>query len=462
VRFDVNVTEQTIRYGADARRTEPYDVVIVGGGSAGVAAAIAAGREGARVLLVERYGSLGGTSTDALVGPFMTSYDSEGQRPVVGGIFTELVDRMVAIGGAISPDGIGAGTEFASFIELGHSNVTPFNADALRLVAAEMVLDAGVELLLHSDFIDVVKLGDRVDTVIVRLKQGFVAVPAGFVIDCSADGDVAHRAGAAFTLGRGDGHMQPATMFFRIGNVDDEGVHAWIRNRRETHPGERLFQSIVEAAIERGEFRIPRQYINIYQEPEPGVYRVNVTRILGVDGTRSEDLTRAEVEGRKQVFELLQFFRKYCPGLENATLLSVASRIGIRETRHIHGDYVLTGDDVIEGRRFPDAVARYAYPVDIHDVAGSRGRLEAIKNDYYEIPAGCLRVKGMPNLLVAGRCLSADHVAHGSVRVIPACYATGQAAGTLAALAAKQRVEDVRAVDPGVLQGVLKERGAIV
>ena len=458
----MNVTEQTIRYGADARCTEPYDAVVVGGGSAGVAAAVAAGRQGARVLLVERSGSLGGTSTDALVGPFMTSYDSDGVNPVVGGIFTELVERMVAIGGAISPDGIGAGTEYASFIDLGHSNVTPFNADALRLVAAEMVLEAGVELLLHSDFVDVVKSGDRIDTVILRLKQGFVAVPAACVIDCSADGDVAFRAGAEFTLGRGDGRMQPATMFFRIGNVDDARVQAWIRDRRQAYPEERLFQSIVEAARERGEFQIPRQYINIYQEPEPGVYRVNVTRILGVDGTKSEDLTRAEIEGRKQVFELLGFFRKHCPGLEDATLLGVAARIGIRETRHILGDYVLTGDDVINGRRFPDAVARYAYPVDIHDVEGTRGRLEAIRNDYYEVPVGCLRVKGMPNLLVAGRCLSADHVAHGSVRVIPACYATGQAAGTLAALAAQQSAEDVRDVDAAVLRDVLKERGAIL
>jgi hypothetical protein len=452
----------TYRFVKELDVLPPCDVLVIGGGSAGIAAATAAGRAGARVRLVERYGTLGGTSTGALVGPFMTSYDADGNEPVVAGIFREVVARMEQIGGAVSPDDVGHETVFASFIGLGHSHVTPFNADALKLVAAAMVQEAGVELLLHTDFIETVVEEGRIVGAVVKRKQDMVLAPARFVIDCSADGDVAAASGADFTLGRGDGHMQPASMFFRIGNVDDEAVAQWIAERRQDHPAERLFESLVQAAKSRGEFDLPREYINMYREPQPGTYRINVTRMLGVDGTKSEDLTRAEIEGRKQVFALMRFFREHCPGLEDATLLEVAARVGIRETRHVLGDYVLTGDDVLAGRRFEDAVARYAYPVDIHDVTGTRGRLEAVANDYYDIPAGCLRVRGFRNLLVAGRCLSADHVAHGSVRVIPACYATGEAAGTLAAMATAAGFDDTRSVPTGDLQRTLRANGVLV
>lgn len=442
---------------------EPYDVVVVGGGSAGIAAAIAAARNGARTLLVERYGSLGGTATVGLVGPFMTSHDSKGEEPVVRGIFRELVERMVAIGGAVHPDATDAGSAYVAFIKRGHSNATPFRAEALRLVAAEMVLEAGVELLFHTDFIDVVKSDEsKVSMVIIRRKQGFAAVPCRYVIDCSADGDVAVAAGAEYVLGRGDGHMQPATLFFKIGNVDDARVEAWMEEHRKIHGEERLFECIVREARERGEFDIPRKAISLYREPAPGEYRVNVTRIHGIDGTKSEDLTRAEIEGLRQVHKLMNFMRKNCPGLENAVLMEVATRVGIRETRHIVGDYMLTGSDVVEGRRFPDAIARYAYPIDIHDVTGLNTKIVTVQGDFYEVPVRCLQVKGLKNALVAGRCISADHEAHGSVRVIPACYATGQAAGTLAALASQRELDDSRDVDVELLRGTLREQGAFI
>jgi hypothetical protein len=441
---------------------DEVDVVVVGGGSAGIAAAVSAARNGARTLLVERYGFLGGTSTGALVGPFMTSYDTKGEQPVVEGVFAELVRRMEKIGGAIDPGTIEGPGVFNAFISLGHSHITPFQADALKVVAADMLVEAGAEVLLHTDFIDVMHEEGKVHHLVIRRKQGMAGVPCKFVIDCSADGDVAAQAGAEFILGRGDGHMQPATMFFKIGNVDDERVEAWVEEHRKIHGEERLFQCIIQDAREKGEFSVPREWINIYREPRPGEYRVNVSRVLGVDGTKSEDLTRAEIEGRRQVLQLVAFMRKRCPGLENAIIMETASRIGIRETRHIVGDYLLTGEDVQEGRSFEDAIARYSYPIDIHDPTGTRTRLEGIKGDYYQIPVGTLRVKGFENLLVAGRCLSADHIAHASVRVIPACYATGEAAGALAALAVQQGVPDARQVSTEKLQKVLRDQGAVI
>jgi hypothetical protein len=451
-----------IDFRAQVPVSQEYDVVVVGGGSAGIAASVSAARNGAQTLLVERNGCLGGTSTVGLVGPFMTSYDAQSRNPVVGGVFAEVVRHMVEMGGAIDPATIPESTVYSSFIREGHGHVTPFQAEALKAVADGLVASSAVEVLFHTDCIAATREGNAIKNVVLRRKQGLIAVPCKYAIDCSGDGDLAVLSGAEFVLGRGDGKMQPASTFFRIGNVDDEKLEAWVRQHRRVHGEERLFECLVMEAVKNGEFTVPRRWINIYREPQPGDYRVNVTRVIGVDGTKSEDLTRGEMEGRQQVLEVMRFMRNHCPGLENARILQVADTLGIRETRHIAGDYVLTGDDVLEGRHFPDAIARYAYVVDIHDPTGAGGRNQAIKGDYYEIPVRCLLVKGLINLLVAGRCVSADHVANSSLRVIPACYATGEAAGTLAALAARQGHSNMRGVAVEDLQSTLRRRGAIV
>jgi hypothetical protein len=473
---------------------EDADVLVIGGGSAGIAAATAAARNGARTTLVEKYGFLGGTSTAGMVGPFMTAYSADGTEPVIGGIFQELVDRMVALGGAIDPSQTKAGEKWAAFIKLGHANVTPFHPDALKVAAMEMVTEAGVKLRLHTAFVDALREEEgggkrgkeeessrftfhvsRITGVVVLTKSGLGVITAKVVIDCSADADVSAKADVPLTKGReSDGKMMPATMFFRIGNVDDEKVEAWVREHERIHPGERLYECVVREAREKGEFPIPREWINIYREPEPGVWRVNCTRLLDVDGTNPDDLTRAEVEGRRQVMALFQFMRERCAGLENIRLLDIASQIGIRETRRIVGEYVLTAEDVLQGRRFDDAIARCSYPIDIHDPQGTRGKLIGMGGEdkphhtvtrdappYYEIPYRCLVPLKVDNLLVAGRCLSATHEAAASARVIPPVYAMGQAAGTAAAMCAKENIAP-RQIDGRWLREVLREQGAIV
>lgn len=452
----------TYRFQRALPMSRETDVLVIGGGPAGIGAAVAAARTGARTLLVERYGFLGGNATASLVGPFMTSFSNDGKRQIIGGVFDELVRRMEELGGAIHPQKVRGGTAESGYIAFGHDHVTPFDPEVLKVVAADMVVEAGGALLLHTSFVDPVMEDGAVHGAIVHNKAGLQVVRAAQVVDCSADADVAYRAGAPTTKGReSDGKMQPMTMFFIIEDVDDAAVDAYVA----AHPEDegKLFHSLVEAAKARGAFPIPRDKIGIYRTPEAGVWRVNTTRLLGLDGTHPDDLTRAEIEGRKQVFALLQFMRASCPGLDQVKLREIAAQIGVRETRRIIGEYVLTAEDLASGRRFEDVIALAGYPVDIHPVDGSGSglRTDLATADVYEVPYRSLVPLQVEDLLVAGRCLSATHEAAGAVRVMPPCFAMGQAAGTAAALAA-ERGRSPRRLDVLELQAELRKQGAIL
>lgn len=432
---------RSVGYTREVPVRRECDVLVVGGGPAGIGAAVAAARTGARTVLVERYGFLGGAATASLVGPFMTSFSADGRTQIVRGVFDELVRRMEQMGGAIHPSKVPAGVAKSAYMKHGHIGVTPFDPEALKLVSAELCLEAGVELMLHTVFIDPVMEGNVLRGAILHHKGGLEAALARTTVDCSADADVAARAGVPCKKGRdADGLTQPMTMFCRVANVNRERVDAYFRAHPEEIEQRMAFSSCIRAAQAAGDYTIPRERLSLYESPQEGVWRVNVSRILGVDGTRVEDLTRAEIEGRRQVVEILAFLRKYVPGFEQATLIDTAAQVGVRETRRIEGEYTLTQEDLVTGRDFEDAIAYAAYPIDVHDPRGSGGGVSnrGETANAYQIPYRCLVPRGVEQLLVAGRCVSATHEALGAIRVMPAAFAMGEAAGTAAALASRE------------------------
>jgi hypothetical protein len=435
------------------------EAIVVGGGPAGIAAAIASARNGARTFLIEQYGFLGGMATAGLVGPFMTSFGIDGQDPIIEGIFRELVDRMIALGAAIDPADVKGFSAYGGYHAYGHERVTPFDPEALKYVAQEMTLEAGVELKLHRFFVDSIVQESKITAIVVASKSVLEAFEAEIVIDTTGDGDVAARAGAPYEKGRPeDGLLQPVSLFFRVGNVDDEAVQGYM----DEHPKDESFRSIVREAKQQGEFSHSKDWFTMFRLPRAGEWWANVSRVHGVDATDAEQLSQAEVEGHRQVLYLVDFMRKRLPGFRDCYLIDSGTQIGVRETRRIMGDYVLTAEDVFEARQFEDAIARVSFPIDIHDVKGGGGFFEGPREGpYYTVPYRCLVPQGIENLLVAGRCISATHEAHGSLRVMPPCFATGQAAGTAAALALETKTPP-RQVDVGLLRASLTEQGALV
>lgn len=433
------------------------DVVVVGSGPSGLSAAISAARHGARTLLIERFGYVGGNLTAGLVGPCMTSYSLDGSTQLIRGVFEELVLRMEADGQAIHPSKVPANSPYCGYITYGHDKVTPFEPVGVKVTGLAMLREAGVELLLHTTVIAPRTDGDKVTGLFIASKSGIEAIDATVVVDCSADADVVAGAGGATVYGRDqDGLAQPMTLFCRVTGVDDAAVDAYVTDAKEFRP----FKSIVDEGRRSGEYTIPRMGIGLYKTLQPGVWRLNTTRILGVSGVDVADLTRAEIEGRRQVQELVEFLRRRVPGFSQATLLDTAATIGVRESRRIVGSYTLTLADLESGRHFEDVIGTCGYPVDIHSPTDEGGRLEDDPTaNVYEMPYGILVPQRLDGVLVAGRSVSATHEALAAIRVMPPSFAMGQAAGTAAALAVADGVEP-RAIDVAALQEQLLDDGA--
>lgn len=445
-----------------------FDVLVAGGGVAGVTAAVAAARDGARTLIVERHNSLGGTMAAALVGPMMTFHDQLG-RQAIGGLAQEVVDRLITLGA--SPGHISDTSGYTS-------TITPFDNEYLKLVAQRMVLEAGAEILFQTYITDAIVEDNSVAGIVVENKGGRQLLQARVVIDATGDADVAARAGAEYMLGRPEDHLtQPASLMFRVIGVDlarlKAHAHAHPEDYRlgpqgpagyDTEPLIAVcgFSRALHDAQSRGELRLERDAVLFFSTNWPDQATINMSRVTRINPLDPWALSRAEVSAREQVFEILSFLRQHVPGMESIRLMDTGAHIGVRESRRIVGEYVLTGEDCVQARQFPDAILRNAYPVDIHQPDGSGGTdLFLPPGETYTIPYRCLVPVQVNGLLATGRCISTDHVAHASTRTSPTCMALGQAAGTAAALAVRLSVQP-RQVPVNALQDALFRAGAIL
>jgi hypothetical protein len=392
-----------------------YDVVVVGSGSAGSSAAITAARTGARTLLVDRLGFMGGTST-AVLDTFYAFYTpGAAPRRVVGGIGWEVVERLTTDGVAFErPNTYGAGT-----------GVT-YDQEALKLVWERLAETAAVDLLLHTWATGVTVRDGRTTAIRIWNKGGERTIGAGAIVDASGDADICAMAGVGYDDARNTERIQSLSTLFRLANVDIE--------RAATVAKAELWALMRDAAA-TGTHRLPRLEGSWHRTPSPGVVMVHMTRIPNVDATDPIALTRAEVEGRRQVAEYHRFLRDRVPGFERSVVVGTSPSIGVRESRRVHGDYRLTRDDVLSARRSDDEIALCGAPIEDHGPGGDTDWQYVADAGVYGIPYRTLLPAGVEGLLVAGRCFSATHDAHASARSMATCMAMGQAAGTAAALA---------------------------
>jgi len=396
------------------------DVVVVGAGSAGVTAAIAAARNGAKTVLVERFGFIGGTSTQVLDTFYGFYTPGSVAYKVVGGIPDDVVTRLKSFGAAFErPNTYGAGT-----------GVT-YDPMVLRIVWETLALEAGVTLLYHSFCTDVTMDGQQITGVIVDGKCGLMRISARVVIDCTGDADVCFRAGAPYERAGDIDPGQTLTTTFRMINVDVPRAKAF---------GKKAMWAKMEEAATTGQYDLPRKEGSWHETTQQGVIHTIMTRIADVDATDPVALTAAEIEGRRQALAYSRFLRDYVPGYEKAELSWLSAPIGVRETRRVYGQYRLTRDDCLSARKFEDAVGACGAPIEDHHAGADIAWVYLPDGMTYDIPYRSLLPKEVNGLLVAGRCFSATHDAHASCRSMAQTMAMGQAVGTASALSVQGNV----------------------
>lgn len=400
-----------------------YDVIVAGSGPSGFAAAVTAARNGAKTLIIEAQSSVGGISTSGLMSHFTGRVDSR--------LYSEILER----------------SHKQDFFKCDYK--VRIDPELLKKTYLEMLQATGVDILLYTLVCDVIKNGDRVCGVITENKNGRRAYLADVLIDGTGDGDLACRAGAEYFKGReSDGKMQPATLMFKVGGVD--------MSRAVFPPS---FETTVET--DKGELQAlakkllpyPAGHVLLYASTIPGIVTCNMTNCTEIDGTKAEDLTRAEIVCRSQMEPITEFLREYVPGYENCYIISAASLIGIRETRHFVGLKQLSEKDIIDARQFEDRVVRGAwFNFDVHNISGAGLDETGVQKYFkqqsgYTIPYGCMVPVKIDGLLLTGRNISGTHMAHSSFRAMPICVGIGEACGAAAAIAVKKNI-NLRNVAP--------------
>lgn len=429
----------TETYSRQLTKLWDADVVVVGSGTAGSCAAIAAARNGAKTVLAERFGFLGGTSTQVLDTFYGFYTPGTAAYKVVGGVPDDVVAALNGYRAAFErPNSFGAGTGIT------------YDPTILKIVWETLALEAGVQILFHSFCTDVVMQGGRMAGVILDGKRGLLKINARVVVDCSGDADVCHWAGAPYERA---GDIDPAQTFtttFRMVNVDTARAQAF---------GKKAMWQKMDEAANSGAYQLPRREGSWHITTQAGVIHTIMTRVADLDGTDPVALTAAEIEGRRQALEYGRFLHDIIPGYENASLSWMSHPIGVRETRRIYGQYRLTREDCLSGRKFSDAVGACGAPIEDHHAGKDTAWVYLPDGMTYDIPFRTLIPQKVTGLLVAGRCFSATHDAHASCRSMAQTMTMGQAAGTAAALAVKMDLQP-HEIEVGALQERLRQMGA--
>lgn len=427
-------------------------VLVVGGGAAGVAAAVTAARQGLSVIMLERYGFCGGGAVAGLSGTICGLYEAHESNAVppkrlVFGFVDDFIRRMETRNGLSGP------------VRYGKTFTRVHDPLVWREVADGLVEEAGVQVIYHTTVTDVLMDGgERVAGVLAYTKQGKLRVTSDLTIDASGDADLAAMAGLETFMGT-NGMVQNPTMIFRIQGVDVERFRATYGEDSVLGPE---VSEQIKALNTAGKYALPRAKIFLFPTPRPGELLCNCTRVVGRDGRElnpvyAADFTEAEFEGRKQVREYARYFRDCFAGCEDSFVNDTGVQVGVRQTRQIQGVQLLRNEDVVEGRKFANGIARSAWPIELH--SGEKPRLEWRFDDYYEIPYECFLPQRGESLLMAGRCLSAEGEAMASARVTAQCFSYGHAIGHAAAIAVNEGIAP-RDIDPLAVRAAVNRDGA--
>ncbi|MBO8435939.1 MAG: FAD-dependent oxidoreductase [Spirochaetes bacterium] len=444
-----------------------YDVVSVGGGIAGSLAAVAAARHGARTLIVEESSFLGGSLTVCGTGPMMTFH--AGDKQVIKGLGEELIERL-------KKKGLSPGHTFDS---TGYTyTVTPFDAEGMKRELEIMAEESHADILLRAKLIKADVEDGRAVSITVSSLGCMIDIRAKVFIDSTGDATLLKLAGVPIESGRKkDGVNQPMTMNFRLSSVDisrirglmeeDVNLFPFLKDhpkgseKKATRLSFSGFQDIMKAGIASGELDIDRDIVLCFETNNLDEVIVNMTRIPRLNPLDPFDISRAEIEGRRQVWEMYGFLKRHIPGFENAVLISSGPRVGVRSSGRMVGVYAITAEDILSETKFDDGIACCGYPIDIHSDGPVTDSTFLRWGGYYSIPYRCLVNKSVENIMAAGRDISCTFEAHASLRVSPCCTATGQAAGTAAALAVRDSVSPLQ-VDVQELRSMLRKDGAVV
>ena len=412
---------------AEVNFMKKYNLIIVGGGISAVAAAVSAARRDLSVLIIEKFGCLGGALSNSLVYPFMRHSARGTKRNLSAGIFSEIKKR--------------------------HADYGDTSWETFKFVFDDMIEENGIDVLFHSTVFKAETEGRNIKSVSVATKQGVLQFEADFFIDASGDGELIYMTGCDIQLGREkDNLCQPMTTCFRMNGVD-------VKLFKEEQPA---LNELYKKKRAEGEIKNPRENILAFAGLGDDILHLNTTRIVKHNPVDAFEVSKAEMLARKQIFEIFDFLKTNAKSCENASIIYIASHIGVRESRKLKGEYILTGDDIKKMVKFEDTIAVAAYDIDIHSPDGTGTTYYVFKDgNYYYIPYRSLLPKEYDNLMVAGRCLSADHVAHSAVRIMPTCACMGEAAGMAVALALESE-KNAHTIDIDTLRQELKKAGAVI